>query len=200
MRSKLDPGFIISLPLECGSAQPPVMSVENFFSANAEVEVVDATCTKCGCPEADSRRSYVAVGSHMIIQLKRYRWDKDWKKNFKVSSTLPASSGLPLTSCPGIDMRLPFARSEDSATPAPCAQLGAVGLAAAGLRWKRRRLPGCGGWWLARSFAVECPCAAAAARRWRWCLQQQQRRTFLLLTGCQHHAHRPHPQPRPLLR
>ena len=207
MRSKLDLGFIISLPLECGSAQG--MSVENVFSASAEVEVVEATCTKCGCLTADSRRSYVAVGSHAIIQLKRFRWDALLKANSKVSSTLPVSSVLPITSCPGIDLRLPLARSEDKrfaclrAAPAPRPQLGAVGvgLEAAQLRWKRRRLPGCGRWWLACSFAVECSCAAAARRR-RWCLQQQQqqRRNLLLLTSGQHHAHRPHPRQRPLLR
>ena len=136
MRSKLDLVFTISLPLECGSAQG--MSVENVFSASAEVEVVEATCTKCKCLTADSRRSYVAVGSHAIIQLKRFGLDALLKANSKVSSTQSVSSVLPITSCPGIDQRLSLARSE------------------------YKRLP--------------------------------------LLTSGQHHAHRPHPRQRPLLR
>ena len=90
MRAKLDLGFIISLPLECGpSAQE--MSVETVFSASADVEIVEATCAKCGCLTADSRRSYVAVGAHVIIQLKRFRWDAVLNANSKVPSILPVS-------------------------------------------------------------------------------------------------------------
>ena len=64
------------------------MSVETVFSASAEVEIVEATCTKCGCLTADSRRSYVAVGAHVIIQLKRFRWDAVSRANAKVSGLL----------------------------------------------------------------------------------------------------------------
>ena len=87
LRSRLDLGFIISLPLECGSSVHN-MSVETVFSASAEVEIVEATCTKCGCLTADSRRSYVAVGAHVIIQLKRFRWDAVSRANAKVSGLL----------------------------------------------------------------------------------------------------------------
>ena len=61
------------------------MSVETMFAASAEVETVEATC-KCGCLTADSRRSYVAVGAHVIIQLKRFRRDEDLMKTKKVTS------------------------------------------------------------------------------------------------------------------
>ena len=64
------------------------MSVATVFSASAEVEIVEATCTKCVCLTADSRRSYVAVGAHVIIQLKRFRWDAVSRANAKVSGLL----------------------------------------------------------------------------------------------------------------
>ena len=83
MRSKLDLGFIVSLPLSSSSASQDI-SVEGVFSASADAEAVEATCSKCGCPTADSRRSYVAIGANVIIQLKRFRWDAAANANSKV--------------------------------------------------------------------------------------------------------------------
>jgi hypothetical protein len=83
VRSKLDLGFIVSLPLSSSSASQNI-SVEGVFSASVDAEAVEATCSKCGCPTADSRRSYVAVGANVIIQLKRFRWDAAANANSKV--------------------------------------------------------------------------------------------------------------------
>jgi hypothetical protein len=83
VRSKLDLGFIVSLPLSSSSASQDI-SVEGVFSASADAEAVEATCSKCGCPTADSRRSYVAIGANVIIQLKRFRWDAAANANSKV--------------------------------------------------------------------------------------------------------------------
>ena len=83
VRSKLDLGFIVSLPLSSSSASQNI-SVEGLFSASADVEAVEAKCSKCGCPTADSRRTYVAVGANVIIQLKRFRWDAAANANSKV--------------------------------------------------------------------------------------------------------------------
>ena len=60
------------------------MSVESVLSASADAESVEATCSKCNCLNADSRRSYVALGAHLIIQLKRFRWNVELGTNSKV--------------------------------------------------------------------------------------------------------------------
>jgi hypothetical protein len=86
-RSKLDLGFIISLPLAFGSCDQDI-SIESVFSASADAESVEATCPKCHCITANSRRSYVAVGAHVIIQLKRFRWNAALNTNAKVRKAL----------------------------------------------------------------------------------------------------------------
>jgi hypothetical protein len=84
VRSKLELGFIISLPLG-SSTSSRELSVETVFSASSEAEAVEATCTKCSCPTAHCTRSYAAVGAHVIIQLKRFRWDSTLNANAKVT-------------------------------------------------------------------------------------------------------------------
>ena len=92
-RSKVDLGFIISLPLGSASSAQAI-SVETVFSASSDAEAVEATCSKCGCLTADSRRSFVAVGSHVIIQLKRFRWNAALNSNSKDSTAIALSPVL----------------------------------------------------------------------------------------------------------
>jgi hypothetical protein len=83
VRSRLDLGFIISLPFVSTVPDP---SVETMFAASAEVETVDAACTNCSCLTAEARRTYVALGDHAIIHLKRFRYDTGLKQTKKVTS------------------------------------------------------------------------------------------------------------------
>ena len=71
LRSKVDLAFIVSLPLNSSSAAQDI-SVKGIFSASANAEAVDATCSKCGCLTAVSRTTYVPIGANVIIQLKRW--------------------------------------------------------------------------------------------------------------------------------
>ena len=83
MSSKVDLAFIVSLPLTSSSAAQDI-SVKAIFSASANAETVDATCSKCGCLTAVSRTTYVAIGANVITQLMRFRWNQTANANSKV--------------------------------------------------------------------------------------------------------------------
>jgi hypothetical protein len=95
------------------------MSVESILSASADAESVEATCSKCNGLLAESRRSYIAMGAYLIIQLKRFRWNAALGTDSKVSK-LSSSDMLfvyvysnNFLHSPGFDFCRPLAHSQN---------------------------------------------------------------------------------------
>jgi hypothetical protein len=59
------------------------MSVESLLSPG--VESIERTCSACNHKFAECVRSYVALGEHLIIQLKRFGWNQERARGTKVS-------------------------------------------------------------------------------------------------------------------